>query len=58
MPSYSIYEGQFHCQVCKVEVRTLRLYAKTKEATWMCKNKHLSKVSFGKRKKGDFEREG
>jgi hypothetical protein len=57
MPSYTIYEGKFNCQVCKVEVRTLRLYAEIKEATWMCKEKHLSKVYFGKRKKSDFERE-
>jgi hypothetical protein len=39
-----------------MEVPTLRLYAETKEATWMCKEKHLSKVSFAKRKKKDYER--
>ena len=57
MASYTIYEGQFICQVCKAEVRTLRLYAETKEMTWMCKEKHLSKVNVGKRKKSDFDRE-
>lgn len=58
MPSYTVYNGQFICHVCKVEVLTLRLYAETKTATWMCKDKHLSTVSFNKRKKSDFEREG
>lgn len=57
MASYTIYRGKFICQVCKEEVGTLRLYADTKEVTWMCKDKHLSKVSFGKRKRSDFERE-
>lgn len=57
MASYTIYEGEFLCHTCKLEVRTLRLYAETKIATWMCKDKHLSTVSFNKRKKADFDRE-
>lgn len=57
MASYTIYRGQFICQTCKEEVGTLRCYAETKEVTWMCKSKHLSKVSFAKRKRSDFERE-
>jgi hypothetical protein len=57
MPSYTVYHGKFICHECKAEVTSLRLYAETKEATWMCKEKHLSKVSFNKRKKRDFERE-
>jgi hypothetical protein len=45
------------CHECKVEVTSLRLYAETKEMTWMCKEKHLSKVHLGKRKKKDFDGE-
>lgn len=57
MPSYSVYHGLFLCQTCKQEVKTLRLYAETKTMTWMCKDKHLSTVYVGKRKKSDFDRE-
>lgn len=57
MPNYNVYHGKFLCHTCKTEVGTLRLYAETKEMTWMCKDKHLSKVYVGKRKKKDFDRE-
>lgn len=57
MASYTVYSGKFICHTCKSEVGTLRLYAETKLATWMCKDKHLTQVSFAKRKKSDFERE-
>ena len=57
MASYTIYPGQFPCHTCKEVVGTLRLYPATKEVTWMCKSKHLSSVSFAKRKRSDFERE-
>lgn len=54
MASYTVYPGKFLCHTCKMEVGTLRLYPETKEATWMCKDKHLSRVSFAKRKKKDY----
>ena len=57
MASYTVYPGLFICQTCKAEVRTLRLYAETKTMTWMCKDKHLSTIYVGKRKKSDYERE-
>lgn len=57
MASYTVYNGTFICHTCKVEVRSLRLYAETKTMTWMCKDKHLSTVAFGKRKKAAFDRE-
>ena len=57
MPNYTVYSGKFLCHTCKTEVITLRLYPIEKEMTWMCKDKHLSKVSLGKRKKKDFDRE-
>jgi len=55
MPSYTVYSGLFLCHTCKMEVRSLRLYAETKTATWMCKEKHISTVGFGKKTKKDFE---
>lgn len=58
MASYTVYSGRFICQTCKTEVLTLRLYPDTKTATWMCKDKHVSTVGFGKKKRSDFEREG
>jgi hypothetical protein len=57
MPSYTVYHGKFICHECKAEVTSLRLYAETKEMTWMCREKHLSKVYLGKRKKKDFDGE-
>ena len=50
MGSFTVYDGKFVCHTCKIEVRTLRLYPETKTATWMCKDKHLSTVKFGKQK--------
>jgi hypothetical protein len=57
MANYTVYRGEFICHVCKIEVTSLRLYPDTKELTWMCKEKHLSKVGLGKRKKSDFDGE-
>lgn len=57
MPNYTIYQGKFVCHTCKIEVKTLRLYAETKEMTWMCKDKHLSTVKFGKQKWKGNDRE-
>jgi hypothetical protein len=57
MPNYTVYHGKFLCHECKAEVGSLRLYAETKEMTWMCKDKHLSKVNLGRRKKKDFDGE-
>jgi hypothetical protein len=57
MDKYTVYHGKFLCHKCKAEVTSLRLYPETKIMTWMCKEKHLSKVSLGKRKKSDFDGE-
>ena len=56
MANYSIYSGTFLCHTCKEEVKTLRIYADAQEATWMCKSKHISKVSFATKRKRDYER--
>lgn len=58
MARYNIYHGIFPCHVCKFEVKTLRSYPETKELTWMCPDKHLSKVDLNTKKtKKDYERE-
>jgi hypothetical protein len=57
MASYTVYTGKFTCHECKAEVRSLRLYADTKTATWMCPSKHLSSVKFGKQKWKGNDRE-
>jgi hypothetical protein len=57
MAKYTVYPGKWVCHTCKVDVPTLRLYPETLEATWMCKDKHLTRVSFAKRKKKDFVKE-
>jgi hypothetical protein len=38
-------------------VMNVRLYPETKTATWMCPNKHLSTVKFGKQKYKGNDRE-
>jgi len=55
MDKYTVYHGQWVCHTCKVIVPTLRCYAATKTLTWMCKDKHLTTVYLGKRKKKDFD---
>ena len=56
MAKYNVYHGQFLCHVCKVEVKTLRLYAEDKMLTWMCPEKHVSTVDLKtKRSKKDYE---
>ena len=58
MARYNIYSGTFVCHTCKAEVKTLRLYAETKEMTWMCPDRHVSVVSLKtKKNKEDYERE-
>jgi hypothetical protein len=57
MASYTVYNGKFVCHECKIEVKSLRLYADTKTATWMCPSKHLSTVKFGKQKWKNDDRE-
>lgn len=56
MDRYTIYPGKFLCQECKVEVKTLRLYASLQEVTWMCPERHVSRVTFKTKKKKDYER--
>ena len=56
MAKYTVYSGKFFCHVCKEEVTSIRFYGETKEATWMCPEKHLSSVKlYVKKSKKDYE---
>jgi transposase-like protein len=58
MAKYNIYHGKFRCQDCGSEVTSLRSYPETKELTWMCQDKHMSRVDLNtKKNKKDYERE-
>lgn len=54
---FSTYSGTFICQKCKEEVHTIRLWHDTKDVTWQCSKKHISKVNLLPKKKKDYERE-
>jgi hypothetical protein len=46
---YTLYPGKFICHTCKAIAATARMYKETQELTWMCTEKHLSKVTFNAR---------
>jgi hypothetical protein len=50
MSKYTVYNGEFVCHTCKKIVKSLRSYPMNKELTWMCEEKHLSKVSLETKK--------
>lgn len=55
---FSTYPGKFICQKCAEEVKTMRVWHDTLDATWQCSKKHISKVTLYKKKtKKDYERE-
>ena len=53
---FSIYDGKFPCKKCNEEVFSLRLWSASGDATWMCSQKHISKVSLmpPKKRKKDY----
>ena len=56
MAKYTIYPGSFPCHICKIEVKTVRVYPETKEITWMCPEKHVSVVNLStKKSRKDYE---
>jgi hypothetical protein len=58
MAKYNIYPGKFKCQECGLEVTSLRSYPDTKELTWMCRDKHMSRVELKvKKTKKDYASE-
>ena len=52
---FKIFSGKFPCKECNEEVKSLRLWVDSADLTWMCSQKHLSKVQLIMTRK-DFER--
>jgi hypothetical protein len=52
---FRVFNGSFICQTCKEEVKSLRLWLENADLTWMCTNKHISRVPLIITKK-DYER--
>jgi len=50
MGKYNVYGGVFKCQVCHATVSSLRHYVEDKELTWMCSEKHVSRVNLDMKK--------
>jgi hypothetical protein len=51
--------GKFICQKCKEDIISARFWYESKDITWMCSIKHISRVELlpKKKKKKDFEDE-
>jgi hypothetical protein len=52
---FKIFPGKFLCKKCNEEVHSLRLWLDSADVTWMCSQKHISKVPLILTKK-DYER--
>jgi hypothetical protein len=55
--NFIVVNGTFYCKKCSEEVLSMRFWPLSGDTTWMCSNKHLSKVSLmpQKKKKADYE---
>lgn len=54
MGRYIVYNGEFPCHTCKEVVTSLRSYPDVKELTWMCSQKHVSRVSLNTKKTKEY----
>jgi hypothetical protein len=54
---FSVYPGKWPCKKCGIEVTLLRYWPETGDATWMCLDKHISKVNLlpPRKRKKDFK---
>ena len=52
---FKVFPGKFPCKTCAEEVTSLRLWKESADLTWMCSDKHLSRVQIIMTRK-DFER--
>lgn len=57
--NFTVFSGKFICKECNKEVLSARLWSESGDVSWMCSDKHLSKVSLipQKKKKKDFKNE-
>lgn len=53
---FTVFSGKFICKNCHKDVLSARFWLASGEVTWMCSDKHLSKVGLvpQKKKKKDF----
>jgi hypothetical protein len=53
---FIVFSGKFICKECHKDVNSARLWSASGDVTWMCFDKHLSKVGLipQKKKKKDF----
>lgn len=54
---FTVFTGKFICHKCDEIVDSMRLWSETKDATWMCTKKHISKISMIPKTKKDYEDE-
>lgn len=54
---FIVFTGKFICHKCKIDVLSARLWYETKDLTWMCDKKHISKVNMLPKTKKDYENE-
>lgn len=53
---FTVFSGKFLCKECNKNVTSARLWSASGDVTWMCSDKHLSRVGLipQKKKKKDF----
>jgi len=51
---FTIFAGKFNCQKCDEIIDVCRLWNETKDVTWMCSKKHISKISMIPKTKKDY----
>jgi len=56
---FIVFNGKLTCKKCSEHVASFRFWPESGDTTWMCSQKHVSKVELvpRKKKKGDFVNE-
>ncbi len=54
--NFTVYPGKWPCKTCEEVVTSLRYWRETGDTTWMCTQKHISRVSLLPPTKKDYER--
>ena len=54
---FKSFTGKFTCQKCNELADVCRFWFETKDVTWMCTKKHISKVNLIPKTKRDYENE-
>jgi hypothetical protein len=56
---FMVFPGKLFCKKCQEQVTSFRFWLESGDTTWMCTQKHISKVELKpkKKKKSDFENE-